>query len=317
MIMVSAVAGAQTAVTTTGGTTNAVPVYTGTATLGNSPFTVSGSMVGICTTSPATYLDMSCARPGSGVGQVLIGSTGNAGALSFRRASDGNALGQIGYLSATESNNLAITSSGGYGFITFTTSGSTERMRVTNTGNVGIGTTSPGAKLEVNGSVKLTANSGASITFADGTTQSTAFTGVLCGGDYAESVDPTGERAAYTAGDVLILDETSPGKIAKSTEAYSTLVAGVYSTKPGVVGRRQTTPKTDAEVPMAMVGIVPTKVSTVNGSIHVGDLLVSSSKAGYAMRGTDRGRMLGAVLGKAMNSLESGDGVIEVLVTLQ
>jgi hypothetical protein len=35
------------------------------------------------------------------------------------------------------------------------------------------------------------------------------------------------------------------------------------------------------------------------------------------MKGTDRNRMLGAVIGKAMGSLDSGTGVIEVLVTLQ
>jgi hypothetical protein len=68
---------------------------------------------------------------------------------------------------------------------------------------------------------------------------------------------------------------------------------------------------------MAMVGIVPTKVTAENGSIHKGDLLVSSSTPGYAMKGTDRNRMLGAVLGKAMGSLDSGTGVIQVLVTLQ
>ena len=68
---------------------------------------------------------------------------------------------------------------------------------------------------------------------------------------------------------------------------------------------------------MAMVGIVPTKVTAENGPIHRGDLLVSSSTAGFAMKGTDRTRLVGAVIGKAMGPLESGTGVIEVLVTLQ
>lgn len=38
---------------------------------------------------------------------------------------------------------------------------------------------------------------------------------------------------------------------------------------------------------------------------------------GYAMKGTDRTRMLGAVIGKALAPLDSGTGVIMVLVTLQ
>jgi hypothetical protein len=83
------------------------------------------------------------------------------------------------------------------------------------------------------------------------------------------------------------------------------------------VGRRQTTAKNPDEVPMAVVGIVPAKVSAENGAIHPGDLLVSSSKVGYGMKGTDRSRLVGAVIGKAMGSLENGTGVIEVLVTLQ
>jgi hypothetical protein len=35
------------------------------------------------------------------------------------------------------------------------------------------------------------------------------------------------------------------------------------------------------------------------------------------MRGTDRARMLGAVVGKALEPLAESSGVIEVLVTLQ
>ncbi len=68
---------------------------------------------------------------------------------------------------------------------------------------------------------------------------------------------------------------------------------------------------------MAMVGIVPTKVSAENGPIKRGDLLVTSSIPGYAMKGTDRNRLTGAVIGKALGHLDSGIGVIEVVVSLQ
>jgi hypothetical protein len=192
-------------------------------------------------------------------------------------------------------------------------------------GNVGIGTTSPGAtvpgtKLEVNGGITLTTNSGGAITFQDGTKQSTAYTGVTCtGADYAEAIDVTGDRTTYEPGDLLVLDPNAPGKFLKSNQSYSTLVAGIYSTKPGFVGRKQpATPESSAtEVPMAMVGRVPTKVSAENGPIKVGDLLVTSSTPGYAMKGTDRSLLTGAVVGKAMGPLDSGTGTIEVLVTLQ
>jgi hypothetical protein len=186
-------------------------------------------------------------------------------------------------------------------------------------GNVGIGTANPGARLEIDGNVMLTSGSGASITFADGTVQSTAYTGVTCGGDYAESVNVAGVRASYEPGDVLVIGPDSGSDVVESSEPYSTNVAGVYSTKPGVVGRRQTSdPKASkTEVPMAMIGIVPTKVSAENGPIKRGDLLVTSSIPGYAMKGTDRSRLTGAVLGKALGNLDSGTGAIEALITLQ
>jgi len=206
-------------------------------------------------------------------------------------------------------------------FAVYSAAGSNPSIQVLAGGNVGIGTTTPGSTLEVNGNITITpsATSGAHITFADGSTQSTAYTGVNCGGDYAESVDVTGDRKTYEPGDVLVIGAESGSDVLKSAEPYSTLVAGIYSTKPGTVGRRQATDAkiSTTEVPMAMVGIVPTKVSAENGSIKRGDLLVTSSTLGYAMKGTDRSRMLGAVVGKALGNLDSGIGVIEVLVTLQ
>lgn len=190
---------------------------------------------------------------------------------------------------------------------------SQEVMRVNSSGNVGIGMTSPAYTLDVTGKVHSTAG----VVYPDGTAQTTAWTGVLCGGDYAESVDVNGDRRRYGPGDVLVIDPNDDGKFLKSADPYSTAVLGVYSTKPGTVGRRQITAKSADEVPMAMIGIVPTKVSTENGAIRRGDLLVTSATFGYAMKGTDRSRMLGAVIGKALGHLDSGKGVIEVGVTLQ
>jgi hypothetical protein len=311
---------AQTNVTNSNnGTTNTVPVYAGSAALGNSPIAISGSSVGIGTTSPASGSSLDVygggnitTRYSDGGSGIALGSLGTSQPFVGFRVSDQSQRLQIGLLSVnTTTERLAFSGDCGGGC------GMTERFSILSTGNVGIGTTSPGAKLEVNGGVKLTANSGASITFQDGTVQSTAYTGVTCGGDYAESMDVAGDRTKYGPGDILVLDTDHPGKVLKSVEAYSTAVAGIYSTRPGTIGRRQLTPKSEAEVPMAMVGVVPTKVTAENGAIKVGDLLVSSSRPGYAMKGTDRSRMLGAVLGKAIGPLESGTGVIEVLVTLQ
>ena len=188
--------------------------------------------------------------------------------------------------------------------------------------NVGIGLQPggiPASALEVNGNVTLSIGSGASMTFQDSTVQSTAWNGVLFGGDYAESVDVSGDREEYDPGDVMVIDPTSEGRFTKSSTPYSTGVTGIYSTKPGVVGRRQLTARTHMreEVPMAMTGIVPTKVSAENGPILPGDLLVTSSRPGYAMKGTDHNRLFGAVLGKAIGHLDSGLGVIEAVITLQ
>jgi hypothetical protein len=74
------------------------------------------------------------------------------------------------------------------------------------------------------------------------------------------------------------------------------------------------------EVPVAMVGIVPTKVSAENGRIRAGDLLTSARTPGHAMKAKPvvvRGLKLyptGAILGKALQPLWKGRGVIKVLL---
>ena len=139
------------------------------------------------------------------------------------------------------------------------------------------------------------------------------------GADFAESVAVRDEKAAYEPGDVLVIDEESDRRVKLADEAYSTRVAGIYSTKPGTLSTPHSIDslETSNEVPMAIIGIVPCKVTATNGAIHRGDLLVTSEIAGVAMKGTDRSKLAGAVVGKAMQELSEGEGVIEVLVTLE
>jgi hypothetical protein len=140
------------------------------------------------------------------------------------------------------------------------------------------------------------------------------------GADFAESVAVRGRSELYSAGDLMAIDASGKRQLKLTGEPYSTLVAGVYSTKPGIVASPRTMGAvTQQEVPLAVVGIVPTKVTAENGAINTGDLLVSSSTPGRAMKGTDRTRMVGAVIGKALEPLPAGqkEGTIQVLVTLQ
>jgi cytoskeletal protein CcmA (bactofilin family) len=154
----------------------------------------------------------------------------------------------------------------------------------------------------------------------DGSGRVYANNGYATGGaDFAESFAVAGDKTAYEPGDVLVIDPSATRRLTRASQSYSTLVAGVYSTRPGVMASPYDMDDENLkkEVPLAVVGVVPCKVSAENGPIAIGDLLVTASLPGYAMKGSDRGRMLGAVIGKALQSLDSGAGVIQILVSLQ
>jgi hypothetical protein len=131
------------------------------------------------------------------------------------------------------------------------------------------------------------------------------------GADFAEML-PAVE--GLEAGDVLAIGPD--GSLVRSSRAYQPTVVGVYSTQPGFLGGASEADDPAGKVPLAVVGVVPVKVSAENGPIRPGDLLVASATPGHAMRAGENPPQ-GTVIGKALASWERGVGVIQMLVTLQ
>ena len=171
-------------------------------------------------------------------------------------------------------------------------------------GNVGIGTTSPGAELDVVGNIR--------ISDALGNTVLEMGEGL----DYAEGFDVSGGDR-IKPGTVLVIDARDAGKLAVSSRPYDRKVAGIVAGAKNLgSGVRLGSGQFDYDV--ALAGRVYCNVDATEEGIEPGDLLTTSSTPGYAMKVTDHGKAQGAVLGKAMESLEKGQkGEILVLVTLQ
>ena len=82
----------------------------------------------------------------------------------------------------------------------------------------------------------------------------------FCGGDYAESVDVSGERSQYEPGDVLVIDPGTRKTFSRVPNRILRRLLVSISTRPGVVGNRSgNQEKLKDQVPMAMVGISDAK----------------------------------------------------------
>lgn len=115
-------------------------------------------------------------------------------------------------------------------------------------------------------------------------------------------------------GDVVEIDPLHAGFFRKASTPNGTAVAGVISSAPGVtMNSKNSANKTKTGPQLALVGQVPVKVTTTNGSINPGDLLVASGVQGRAMR-AGASPAAGTVIGKALGSFEKGDGTVEMLV---
>jgi hypothetical protein len=144
---------------------------------------------------------------------------------------------------------------------------------------------------------------------------------IVGGADLAEPFDvagsPSGARPA--PGMLVCIDPKNPGKLAVCASEYDSTVAGAISgaggVQPGMI-MRQDGSQASGLHPVALTGRVYVWADANAHPIKPGDLLTTSVTAGHAAKVVDHDRAQGAVIGKAMGSLERGQGLVLVLVSL-
>jgi hypothetical protein len=135
-------------------------------------------------------------------------------------------------------------------------------------------------------------------------------------GDVAERFPAA---AALQPGSVVAIDAASKGALVAADRPYDRRVAGVVSGandyRPGITLRVD--PALKNAVPVTLTGTVYCLASDVNGAIHAGDLLTTSSIPGHAMRVSDAAAAHGAIVGKALEDLKGDRGLVMILASLQ
>jgi hypothetical protein len=238
--------------------------------------------VGINTTSPSAMLD--------------VWSRGTNRDVIKAHASDGSELFKVRE-SSLGNGDIFLRDSDGTTKVLLSTYGPT----LLNGGNVGIGVF-PTSKLEVDGRTK---------------TSELEITG---GSDLSEHFDIDNSEQEIKQGMVVCIDPESPGKLVLSSNAYDRKVAGIVSGAGGVrtgllMGQKDSV--ANGAYPVALTGRVYCRADASSGSIEPGDLLTTSDTPGHAMKVSNYESAQGAILGKAMSTLEEGQGLVLVLVTLQ
>lgn len=139
---------------------------------------------------------------------------------------------------------------------------------------------------------------------------------ILRNADAAEHFDVV-DATLVEPGMTMVLNDE--GKLHPSSTPYDKkvigVVAGAGNYRPGIILDKKDGNKN--RVPVSVLGKVSCKVDASYGSIEIGDLLTTSSTPGHAMKVTDPYKAMGSIVGKALNSMVSGKGYVDMLVMQQ
>ena len=255
---------------------------------------------------PAVHGENDSAGTGTSGVRGILNSTNSGvnatGVYGYNKGTDGDGYGVYGlhdgsgagvYGRCNNSGGKGIYGHSDNGFAGYFTGGHSYFQ-----GNVGIGTTSPSALLEVAGLAKVEILQ-------------------ITGADVAEKF-PVSEPVE--PGMLVAIDSENPGQLCLCRGQYNRKIAGVVSGakdfSAGVI--LGNLPGHEDSIPIALTGRVWVYCMAQEKAIEPGDMLTSSEKPGYAMAVSDYSKAHGAVLGKAMTILEQGQtGLVLVLVNLQ
>ena len=143
---------------------------------------------------------------------------------------------------------------------------------------------------------------------ASGDVYANIFSGTATSARYADLAERYEADAILEPGTVVCFGGTK--EITACDHPNDHAVAGVVSTDPAYM-MNSAAGNNDTHPYIALTGRVPVKVV---GPVAKGDLLVASSVKGHAM--ANNGAKAGTIIGKAIGSIDSGEGVVEALINL-
>jgi hypothetical protein len=302
--------GARAQTITGSGTTNTIPQFTSSTTIGDSPLLQFDGNIGINSAKPAAKFEVKDFRDvdADGFGPSAIRGIVTCRLNNFCSAVRGDAFtpgsGSIGVVGVQNANDTG--GGGGVLGLSFSNTGFSYATRGDALGTSGAAIGVMGITMSPQGDggrfVGVRGDSGTiirgdvdppgtgrefTVFRADGNGTVHANGGFRpFGADFAESVAVKDGAEHYAPGDLLVIDASGERRLSLSQTPYSTLVAGIYSTQPGVVasalscGMRSLRPKLSLFVSSTCRLFAPSKKVKPFGIKRVRPLLQNTRVGG-------------------------------------